>query len=121
MADKKKEDYAYTPSDAVSTWKLDISDRAHVIAAKAALSKGGFRGQRVQIPKDDLPAVIRKVNKACKKFDLEPIPTDEDKRKKSMAQSDELKHFGVKGMKWGIRRAEKRASKIAAKFDKKNV
>lgn len=67
-----KSDYAYTPSDNVSEWKLRIDDATHVSAAVAALGKG-FRGNKVQIPEEDLPAVKRKVKAAYKKFhpDLE--------------------------------------------------
>lgn len=75
MAEKKEadgmhpaSDYAYTPNkDEVSTWKLRIDTATHVSAATAALGKG-FRGNKVQIPEEDLPAVKRKVKAAYKKF-----------------------------------------------------
>lgn len=75
MAEKKEadgmhpaSDYAYTPDkEEVSTWKLRIDDSTHTSAAVAALGKG-FRGNKVQIPEDDLPAVKRKVKAAYKKF-----------------------------------------------------
>lgn len=89
-----KKNFAYTPDDIPSHWKLDISDREHVIAAKAALGKG-FRGQKVRIPDEDMPAVIRKVNAAARKYKLSPIG---EKSKET------VEHFGVKGMKWGIRK-----------------
>lgn len=60
--------WAYTPDkEETSTWKLNISDATHVSAAVAALGKG-FRGNKVQIPEEDLPAVKRKVKAAYKKF-----------------------------------------------------
>jgi hypothetical protein len=65
--------WAYTPDkEKTSTWKLNISDATHVSAAVAALGKG-YRGNKVQIPEEDLPAVKRKVKTAYKKFhpDLE--------------------------------------------------
>lgn len=61
-------DFAYTPdSEKSSSWKLNISDATHTRAAVAALGKG-FRGQKVDIPADDLTAVKRKVRAAYKKF-----------------------------------------------------
>lgn len=60
--------YAYVPDpEKPSTWKLRIDDANHTRAAVAALGKG-FRGQKVQIPEEDLPAVKRKVRAAYKKF-----------------------------------------------------
>lgn len=61
-------DFAYVPDkDKSSTWKLNISSSRHVAAAVAALGKG-FRGQKVQIPSADLPAVKSKVKSAYKKY-----------------------------------------------------
>lgn len=60
--------WAYTPDKTeTSTWKLNISDAVHVSGAVSALGKG-FRGNKVQIPEEDLPAVKRKVRAAYKKF-----------------------------------------------------
>ena len=64
-------DYAYVPDASVSSsWKLLLTgttggppDAGHVGAAVAALGKG-FRGNRVEIPASDLPAVKRKVRGA---------------------------------------------------------
>lgn len=71
---KSKSDYAYTPDDDPSHWKLDISDKDHAAAAKAALGKG-FRGNKVKIPKNARAGVIRKVNEACRRFGIDPIKT----------------------------------------------
>lgn len=61
-------DYAYTPDkESPSTWKLRIDDATHTSAAVAALG-AGFRGNKVQIPTEDLAAVKRKVSSAYKKF-----------------------------------------------------
>ncbi len=61
--------YAYVPNiEESSTWKLRLWEdlekkvtRAQLGRSAAALSPGGFRGQRVQILAADLPAVKRKV------------------------------------------------------------
>lgn len=61
--------YAYNPEpENESKAKLNISDANHVRAAVAALSPSGFRGNKVQIPEEDLPAVKRKVRAAYKKY-----------------------------------------------------
>lgn len=61
--------YAYTPDlKNPSTWKLRIDDARHVAGAMAALGPGGFRGNKVDIPAGDLPAVKSKVRAAWKKF-----------------------------------------------------
>jgi len=72
MSMPNREDYAYTPGDKHSYWKLNISDKRHVAEAKAALTSD-FRGHAVQIPEQDRPAVIARVNAAAKKFGLDPI------------------------------------------------
>ncbi len=64
--------YAYVPdAEQPSTWKLRLwqtpqtqETRRQIGLAVAALGPGGFRGQRVQIPADDLPAVKRRVLRA---------------------------------------------------------
>lgn len=63
------EAFAYTPDlESPSTWKLRLWDslaeretRTQVGAALAALGPGGFRGNRVEIPAEDLPGVKAKV------------------------------------------------------------
>jgi len=74
--------YAYVPdSEKPSEWRLRLWEnstlkvtRKQLGAAAAALSPGGFRGQRVDIPKGDLPAVKRKIRAEYRKLDVE----DED-------------------------------------------
>mgnify|MGYP000205561376 CR=1 FL=1 len=69
------EAFAYTPDpEKPSTWKLRLWDsleeretRRQVGAAIAALGPGGFRGNRVQIPAEDLPGVKRRVREAWRK------------------------------------------------------
>lgn len=112
MASKNKSDYAYTPDDIPSHWKLDISDKQHTALAKAALGKG-YRGQKVIIPAKYRAAVIRKLNKACEKFGLEPF------KDSSMSHSDMyLMHFGVKGMKWGVRKKNPNYNSTQRKNDR---
>jgi 2'-5' RNA ligase len=76
-----RSDYAYTPGGP-STWCLRLTsipggdaDPAIVGAAIAALGKG-FRGQQVDIPADDLPAVKAKVRAAWKKVNPDKDPAD---------------------------------------------
>ena len=74
--------YAYVPdAEKPSEWKLRLWEsptlkvtRKQLGAASAALSPGGFRGQRVDIPREDLPAVKRKIRAEYRKLDVE----DED-------------------------------------------
>jgi cation transport regulator ChaB len=76
--------YAYCPDkDKPSEWKLRLLEdptkkvtRAQLGRAAAALSPGGFRGQKVDIPSEDLPAVKRKIRTAYRSLDVpdEEIP-----------------------------------------------
>jgi len=78
------EAYAYVPdADKPSTWKLRLWEdlqkkvtRSQLGRAAAALSPGGFRGQKVDIPREDLPAVKRKIRSEYRKLDVadEDIP-----------------------------------------------
>lgn len=70
--------FAYAPKNP-SEWKLRLWDpgelsRKRLNEASAALSPGGFRGQRVEIPKDDLPAVKRKIRAEYRKLGEEDMP-----------------------------------------------
>lgn len=72
------EAYAYVPDpEKPSEWKLRLWEdpkqkvtRKQLGAAAAALSPGGFRGQRVDIPRDDLAAVKRKIRVAYRSLDV---------------------------------------------------
>ena len=74
--------FAYVPDpDKPSTWKLRLWEdpekkvtRAQLGRAAAALSPGGFRGNRVQIPSNALAGVKAKIRAAYKKLGVE----DED-------------------------------------------
>ena len=76
--------FAYAPDpEKPSEWKLRLWEdpekkvtRRQLGAAAAALSPGGFRGQKVQIPSADLPAIKRKIRAEYRKLDVadEEIP-----------------------------------------------
>ncbi len=76
--------YAYVPDpEKPSEWKLRLWEdlekkvtRAQLGRAAAALSPGGFRGQKVEIPREDLSAVKRKIRAEYRKLDVadEDIP-----------------------------------------------
>lgn len=77
-----KSDYAYTPSDNPSSWKLRLTstpggspDPAIVGAAAAALGPG-FRGQKVDIPDADRAAVVARVRAAWKKANPDKDPSE---------------------------------------------
>ena len=72
--------YAYIGDpEKTTTWKLRLWEdlekkvtRAQLGRAAAALSPGGFRGQKVQIPAAGLPAVKRKIRAEYRKLDVGP-------------------------------------------------
>jgi len=74
------EAFAYVPdADKPSTWKLRLWEdpekkvtRVQLGRAAAALSPGGFRGNRVQIPSADLAAVKRKIRAGYSKLGVDP-------------------------------------------------
>ena len=77
-----KSDYAYTPSNNVSEWKLRLTsvpggepDAAIVGAATAALGKG-FRGNKVSLPDGARDSVIAKVRAAWKKANSDKDDSD---------------------------------------------
>jgi len=74
--------FGYVP-DKPSEWKLRLWEdlekkvtRAQLGRAAAALSPGGFRGQKVEIPSADLASVKRKIRSEYRKLDVadEDIP-----------------------------------------------
>lgn len=66
--------FAYTPTDQPSDWKLPYltsagaPDPNHLPGAAAALSAGGFRGQRADIPASALPVVKAKLRQAYRRW-----------------------------------------------------
>lgn len=77
-------DFAYTPDkEKPSTWKLRLAQgkpgnitRSQLGAASAALSPGGFRGNRVQLPSDAVAGVKRRIRSEYEKLgvDKENMP-----------------------------------------------
>lgn len=72
-------DYAFVPDpDLPSTWKLRLSETpgkvtvAQLGRAAAALSPGGFRGNRVSIPASALAAVKRRIRYEYQKLGVPP-------------------------------------------------
>ena len=73
------EAFAYVPDkESSSTWKLRLWEdaekkvtRAQLGRASAALSPGGFRGQKVTIPSIEVAAVKRKIRTEYRKLDIE--------------------------------------------------
>jgi len=76
--------FAYVPdAEKPSEWKLRLWEdpekkvtKAQLGRAAAALSPGGFRGQKVEIPQADMAAVKRKIRAAYRSLDVvdEDIP-----------------------------------------------
>lgn len=70
--------YAYTPSDKPSDWKLRLCDmdgkvtKSQLGAAAAALSPGGFRGNRVKLPSNAVAGVKAKIRSEYKKLGVKP-------------------------------------------------
>lgn len=69
--------FAYVPDETKpSTWKLRYRNPdgsvspSHLAGAVAALSPGGFRGKRVEIPSKDLPQVKKKLLEAYKELGI---------------------------------------------------
>jgi len=77
-------DYAYVPDPfKPSTWKLRLTDSSGKVTvgqlgrAAAALSPGGFRGQKAKIPSGELPKVKRRIQREYKKLGVKgtDLPT----------------------------------------------
>lgn len=80
-----KADYAYAPSDQPSEWKLRVAEYVNgkkqvtamqVGRAIAALSPGGFRGNRVQLPSDAVAGVKSKLRTLWKKLHADAEMSD---------------------------------------------
>jgi len=91
--------YAYVPDpDKSSTWKLRLwspepgekETVAQIGAAVAALGPGGFRGNRVKIPADDLPGVKRRVLQAWLKVHPDKKRDDAPRVLKATEDVEEL-------------------------------
>jgi hypothetical protein len=73
-------DFAYAPDpEKPSTWKLRLSEGrpgnitvSQLGRAAAALSSGGFRGQRVQLPSDAVAAVKARIRREYRNMNVEP-------------------------------------------------
>lgn len=101
--------YAYVPDpEKPSEWKLRLWEdpqkkvtRVQLGRATAALSPGGFRGQKVEIPRDDLPAVKRKIRAEYRKLDVadEDIPrwVQESETRQILAEYQSLSEASVDG------------------------
>jgi len=93
-----QEAFAYAPdAEKPSDWKLRLWEdpqkkitRAQLGRASATLSPGGFRGQRVDIPKEDLPAVKRTIRAEYRAQDVadEDIPKWVKESEKRVPLSD---------------------------------
>ena len=113
MAETKKEDgidfpaaaYAYVPdSEKPSTWKIrlweDLEKKetaAQVGRALAAFSPGGFRGQKVSIPDEDVGGVKAKVRAAWKRVnpdrDVSEMPDYIKSSEKEEVMENELREL----------------------------
>lgn len=91
-----KADFAYTPSDEVSTWKLRLAEgrpgnitRSQLGAAAAALSPGGFRGNRVELPSDAVAGVKRRIRAEYEKLGINENDIPESVRKELSKKNQE--------------------------------
>lgn len=110
MAETKREDgedfpaaaFAYVPDpEKPSTWKLRLWDsmseketRAQIGRAVAALSPGGFMGNRVQLPRDAVAGVKRKVLAAWRKVHPDASQEEEPSVLKGYGYYDDNKDYG---------------------------
>ena len=101
------EAFAYTPDrEMPSTWKLRLWDSleeretaAQVGRALAALGPGGFRGNRVQIPAEDLPSVRRKVLAAWRKVN-EPDAEIPEVLKQTFTPPEGVQEAAQRALDW---------------------
>ena len=99
-----KVDFAFTPTDQPSTWKLRLAEdrpgnvtRKQLGAAAAAFSPGGFRGQKVQISSGDVAAVKAKIRSAYKKIGVEDDDIPASVRKELQTKNSFMVYKGVDG------------------------
>lgn len=85
-----KDAYLYTPDDEPSHWKLRIKEvvdgeqkvtRAQLGRAAAALGPSGFRGQKVDIPSEDIAKVKAKLRGLYKELGVKPEDIPEQVQK----------------------------------------
>lgn len=67
-SDAPKEDFAYTPTDNKSDWKLYIGDKVHAHEAAVAIGNSEYRGNKLDIPSDTIAGVKSKVSSAVRKY-----------------------------------------------------
>lgn len=91
-------DYAYVPDpDKPSTWKLRLTSTPggepdpRIVGAAIAALGAGFRGQKVDIPEDDLPAVKRKVRAAWRKANPDK---DDDEMPEAIREAQDMEIAG---------------------------
>lgn len=97
-------DYAYVPDkDNPSSWKLRLTkvpggdpDSGIVGAAAAALSSGGFRGNRAVIPSSDLSSVKAKVRAAWKKANADKDESEMPDSIKKQGESMTVEELATK-------------------------
>lgn len=92
--------YAYTPSDSPDSWRLRLFEspelkvtKGQLSIAAAALSPGGYRGQKVAILKEALPAVKQRIRSEFRKLGLDDIPKwvkDAAETRERVAESCEI-------------------------------
>ena len=98
-----KSDFAFTPDDEPSHWKLRLTkvpggdpDSGIVGAAAAALSSGGFRGNRAIIPSADLSSVKAKVRAAWKKANADKDESEMPDSIKKQGESMTVEELATK-------------------------
>ena len=102
------EAFAYTPDrEMPSTWKLRLWDSleeretaAQVGRALAALGPGGFRGNRVQIPAEDLPGVRRKILAAWRKVNEPDAEVPDVLRKQTFTPPEGVQEAAQRALDW---------------------